>query len=78
MQVNTILLSAEKDVDKDTQAISTEVCLCTLHGWELFRLFSVMVSDSAHGLHLVILHSHYNLNVIFMYNHSLASLNINC
>ena len=28
MQVYTMLLSAEKDIDKDTQARSTEVCVC--------------------------------------------------
>lgn len=57
MRVNTILLSAEKDVDKDTQARSAEwwlggVCVCVRAvQLELFRLFSVLVSDSAHGLH---------------------------
>ena len=66
MQVYTMLLSAEKDIDKDTQARSTEVCVCVR---VLFRSFSDMVSDSAHGLHLVILSRFYNL-IILMYGHS--------
>lgn len=37
---------------KDTQAKSAEVCVCVcvIHGWDSHRLFSILISDSAHRL----------------------------